>query len=166
MSLATRERGREGEKLILVLRPHWLDAVLARVGKWLFAVVAGAALWFAGGAMLSLQGGVLAIASVAPVVALAVYALSDRASRVYVLSDQRAHARGGIVTRFTVDAPLASLTHTAMRQTLAERLLGLGTIGFATAGTDGYEVVWRSVAFPERVLEQARQAIKDARAEA
>jgi len=149
----------KNEKLLLVLRPHWLDMFMARPGKWVLAIAVGTGVWFLPDSLGILNGNARLLAAFAPALLLGFYGLLDVTSRVYVVSDRRVHARGGVLTRFTVDAPLRSVTHSAMPQTLAQRALGLGTIGFATAGTDGYEVVWRCVVRPEQVLEQARKIL-------
>jgi dephospho-CoA kinase len=52
--------------------------------------------------------------------------------------------------------------HVLLVRTLAERLTGTGTLGFATAGTAGVEVAWVTVDRPVRLLEEVRQVVDPA----
>ncbi len=77
----------------------------------------------------------------------------------YTLDRDRAVWESGVFRRLRVEVPLQRVQNVVLYRSLGERLLGLGTVGIACAGTDGYEVVWRSVERSARVLAAARGAI-------
>lgn len=82
--------------------------------------------------------------------------------RMYVLTERRVLVVVGIISRDTGDVPLENIQHEIVTQSWWERLLGLGTVGIATAGT-GTVLRWLSVSHPDRVLSAMRGAIDRAR---
>lgn len=82
--------------------------------------------------------------------------------RRYVLTPRRVLRIAGVLRRHVADIPLARLQHVVVRRSLLERLLGLGTIGFATAGTGEIEAWWINVPCPAAVLATLRQAYQQA----
>lgn len=77
----------------------------------------------------------------------------------YELTPTHLRTTHGVFSRFTVEVPLARVQHCVLSKRLTERLAGVGTLGFASAGTDSVEAVWISVDEPEKVLERVRAAI-------
>lgn len=77
----------------------------------------------------------------------------------YTLERDRAVWESGVFRRLRVELPLGRVQNVVLYRSLGERLLGLGTIGLACAGTDGYEVVWRSVERSPMVLATIRRAV-------
>ena len=69
-------------------------------------------------------------------------------SRIYVLTDRRVIRRSGVLRVAVFEAPLRHIQHTSVFVTLRERLFGLGTIGFATAGSDVFVAFWVMVYQP------------------
>lgn len=69
-------------------------------------------------------------------------------SRVYVLTDRRIIRRMGVLRMAVFQTPLTCIQHTSVFSTLRERVLGLGTIGFATAGTGVFEAYWVMIRDP------------------
>ena len=84
-------------------------------------------------------------------------------ARFYVLTDRRILSVAGIFNVNVFECSLLRVQHTLMRLSLPERVLGVGTIGFATAGTGGIESVWRHVGDPLEVQSQVQLAIEKAR---
>lgn len=72
-------------------------------------------------------------------------------SRVYVLTDRRVIRVRGVLRVHVFECALKRIQHTEAVFSLRERLFGLGTIHFATAGTAGIEASWRMVARPLEV---------------
>ncbi|HRQ73934.1 MAG TPA: dephospho-CoA kinase, partial [Phycisphaerales bacterium] len=81
------------------------------------------------------------------------------ASRRYTLTDRRVVRVSGVLSRVTVEARLERVQHVVLYRSLGERLLGLGTIGFATAGTDAIEVAWVMIGRPREVWVKAKEAL-------
>lgn len=139
-----------GEEPILVLRPHWIFILLDRPAVLAASLIlAGVGLRWAGG-MLA------AVLLAAPVLWLG-WQLLERASRRYVLTSHRVVMVAGVLRQAVVDAPLANVRQVSVFRTIPERVLGLGTLAFATAGTGGQDLRWR-------VLADARDHMRTARA--
>ncbi|HEX7010126.1 MAG TPA: PH domain-containing protein [Phycisphaeraceae bacterium] len=82
-------------------------------------------------------------------------------SRIYILTDQRMIRIQGVLRVAVLEVRLNQIQHTELLFTLRERLFGLGTVAFATAGTAWTEAYWRMVARPlevhQRVVETLRR---------
>lgn len=173
MSERTREPGADGfipagERVILSLRPDPAYIVLApmwvligllcagglaswAVERWPEAVpvrITGGRVWLwvavLGGARLGWQA-------------------ADRYARRYILTDRRILRVRGVFRRSVVDAPLDRIQLLTLTRLLRERLTGLGTLGFATAGTDGVEAHWLMIADPAARLDEVRRAVTAAK---
>lgn len=80
-------------------------------------------------------------------------------NQTYVLTDRRVIAVAGVFRRVCYQAPLGHLQHIAVIQRLRERLFGLGSIAFATAGSDRYDAVWLTIARPFAVYRQINRFV-------
>ena len=67
---------------------------------------------------------------------------------VYVLTDRRIVRRAGVLQVSIFEAPLRNIQHTSIFQPFRERLFGLGSIGFATAGSDIFDAFWVMIRQP------------------
>lgn len=83
----------------------------------------------------------------------------DWYGRVYVLTDRRVVRRMGVLRVSLVEIPLGRVQHTAVFTRVRERIFGLGTIGFASAGSDVFEVVWVTIRSPFAVHRIVTEAI-------
>lgn len=83
-------------------------------------------------------------------------------ARLYVLTDRRVIRVKGVLHVQVFECPLARVQNTFLSLSLAERLLGMGTIFFATAGTGVAEAAWLMINRPaevhEIVVEHVRRA--------
>ncbi|MCW5775518.1 MAG: dephospho-CoA kinase [Phycisphaeraceae bacterium] len=150
----------EGERTLVSLRPSALSIVLRSVVPIAaLGVLALALAWPAA------RGGVPGVAVAAGWTVLAVGGLkllwetAVWASRRYTLTDRRVVRVSGVLRRVTVEARLERVQHVVLYRSLGERLLGLGTIGFATAGTDTIEVAWVMIGRPREMWVKAKEAI-------
>ena len=94
------------------------------------------------------------------VVARLFWQFLDWLSRVYVLTDRRIIRVKGVVRVEVFEASLKQIQHTQCYFSLRERLFGLGTLGFATAGTATYEAYWTMVAQPVQVHRTVVQTLE------
>lgn len=140
------------ERVILNLRPGGAFVLLWAARGLASSVVAALVVGFFHSPGRGVMVGVL-LAAVSLMCA-AIVALCRR----YTLTDRRASLREGVFSRVCVDLPLANVQHVTVTRSLGERLLGAGTIAIASAGTDGYAIVWRTVDSPEGVLALVRAA--------
>lgn len=81
-------------------------------------------------------------------------------SRVYVLTDQRVIRVMGVLRVSVFETPLQQIQHTNLLFSIRERLVGLGTIAFATAGTAGYEAFWVMISRPLDVHQKVVQTLR------
>lgn len=149
----------DGEELLLSLSPHWIFILLDR------PLVLASSLAVAAFAALVLEGPASALGFAAPVAWL-VWQLVERASRTYVLTDRRVVMIAGVLRQAVVDVPITNVLQASVFRTIPERLLGLGTVTFATAGTGGQDIRWRVLDRPLDTLRVARDAIDRAEASA
>jgi uncharacterized membrane protein YdbT with pleckstrin-like domain len=84
-------------------------------------------------------------------------------SRSYRLTDRRVERRAGVLRRYVAELPLRNVQHVILYRSIRERVFGLGTLGFATAGTGATEVFWVMIAKPEQRLAEVRQALEASR---
>ncbi len=80
-------------------------------------------------------------------------------SHVYVLTDRRVVRVMGVLRVQVFECQLKKIQHTHTLFSIRERLFGLGTIGFATAGSVDVEAYWRMVARPLEVNQIIVKAI-------
>lgn len=143
----------EGEEIVVVTSPHWLFVLLDRPGVTLFlALVVVGVFWLTGDFGLRASSIVLFAGWI-------VWEFIERASRRYVLTTRRVVSVAGVLRQGVVDAPIGNVRQVTMFKSLPERVLGLGTLGFATAGTGGQDVIWRLIDRPGERFGQARRLI-------
>lgn len=80
-------------------------------------------------------------------------------SHIYVLTDRRMIRIKGVVRVHVFECQLTQIQHTNLLFSLRERVFGLGTIGFATAGTAASEAFWLMIARPLDVHHQLVQTL-------
>lgn len=142
----------EGERLVLSLQPHWIYVLIDR--PLVLALSIGAA-----GLGTQLFDGLAEFAAFLLPVAWILWQLIERASRTYVLTDRRVVMIAGVLRQAVVDAPLANVRQVSIIRSIPERLLGLGTVRFATAGTGGQDLIWRVLDHPLDTLRIARDTL-------
>jgi uncharacterized membrane protein YdbT with pleckstrin-like domain len=86
-------------------------------------------------------------------------------STTYMLTTRRMVSARGVIRRLIVEVPLENIQHTLTYKSIFERLVGLGTLGAATAGSGGgLEIVWLFLRDPAKIAEEIRLACDQARA--
>ena len=106
-----------------------------------------------------------AIAAVLVVLTLLIGYLR-RASTKYLITNQRLRISRGIVRRHVQETRLVRVQNVNYQQGVLDRMLGVGTVDFDTAGTDDSEFRFDWVDGPEEVVRAVDHAIEEARAEA
>ena len=149
------------EIVILVLRPSVLYIVLSSLGTLAASAVIAATLawastfaWSAWSEPGGIAVGVLLAA------ARLTWGWLDWYTHAFVLTDRRVIARRGVLRTALYEAPLVMIQNTVVVQSLRERIFGLGTIGFATAGRSTFDAYWETVRRPFVVHGQVLDAIR------
>ncbi|MCX5659861.1 MAG: PH domain-containing protein [Planctomycetota bacterium] len=139
------------EAIILVIKPSpWmilLDALRA-VTTIAITLAACLAIRDASPSILTVGRSDLILAAVGTGGIRLFWQFLDWMGRVYVLTDRRVIRVKGVFRIVVFEAPLKRIQHTTLTFSLRERLFGLGTIHFATAGTAGIDAEWRMIAEP------------------
>jgi uncharacterized membrane protein YdbT with pleckstrin-like domain len=89
-----------------------------------------------------------------------------RVSTKYLITNQRLRISRGIVRRHVQETRLERVQNVNYQQSVLDRMLGVGTVDFDTAGTDDSEFRFVWVDGPEQVVRAVDHAIEEARAEA
>ena len=152
----------DGETVILAIRPSpWFIIV---DGGWVYLFCITVALLLAWLTHQPWAPVILPESQIFPLLATVlsiriVWKFLDWANRLYLLTDQRIMRRRGVIQFSLIEAPLDRIQHSAIFTRVIERLLGLGTIGFATAGSGRFEVVWEMVPNPLEVHKTVTDAV-------
>lgn len=153
-----------GELVILAIKPS-LWFILFVSARWLIGTILIAALLLQLGTSLSLYGlgpAALIKAALAIIAARLAIGLLQWVSRLYVLTNRRVMRIRGIFHVDIFECPLTRIQNTFLTLAIHERLVRLGSIHFATAGTGRVEATWQHIAHPLEVHERLRQAIRRA----
>ena len=86
-----------------------------------------------------------------------IYALLDRNTKLYTLTNKRVTAKAGIISRQVNEVGIRDIKSINVKQGIFERLFGLGTVEIASAGTAGIEVTFAGVSNPMRVRDLIRR---------
>jgi uncharacterized membrane protein YdbT with pleckstrin-like domain len=148
-----------GEIVILAIKPS-LWFVLIKSFRWVMAMIFLVLLtnWIDEG-MVPLARSVIVQVAIALAALRLGLALLEWVSRLYVLTNRRIMRLTGIFNIDLFECQLTKIQNTFLTLAWYERLLGLGTISFATAGTGGIEVSWTHVNNPLELHERVRSAI-------
>lgn len=141
-----------GELVILMIKPSVWFILLESLRS--LAIIAGAA----GLAILAVRWDILTMGR-SDVVLGAGFLIVVRLfwqflewlSRLYILTDRRVVRVKGVLRVDIFEAPLKQIQHTNLLISLRQRVTGLGTVTFTTAGTGMIEAAWTYVADPVQV---------------
>ena len=73
------------------------------------------------------------------------WALLDKKSKVFTVTNKRVKSKKGILARTTREVALQDIRSINLKQSIIERLYGLGTIEVGSAGTAGIEVSFNGI---------------------
>lgn len=148
-----------GETVILAIKPSLWFIVFNSI-RWvaLLAPIVVGLLWMSPGWRIVEPRLLVQAATGLMVLRLGVATL-QWVSRLYVLTNRRVMRVRGVFNVDIFEANLARIQNTYLRLHWYERLLGLGTIDLATAGSGAVEASWENVARPLEIHEAIRRAI-------
>jgi len=149
-----------GEVVLLLIKPSPLYIVLSCLKSLaIMGIITLAAMYVADFGWVNLDQNDVLTAGVGLIAIRLVWQFLEWLSRVYVLTDRRVIRVKGVVTVQLFEAPLKQIQHTECTFTLRERLFGLGSVAFSTAGTALPEAYWLMVANPLTVHQTVVKAI-------
>lgn len=151
----------DDEVVILLLRPSMLYIPLASLSGLLVIAVVTLALMYLG--RLVGMPGTDTVAfglGVAGGIARLAWQGLEWWSRLYVLTDRRVLRRKGVLRPTVFEAKLRDIQHTSVFRRLRERTCGLGSIGFASAGSEVFNAFWVMIRQPFAVHRTIVEAIE------
>jgi uncharacterized membrane protein YdbT with pleckstrin-like domain len=152
---------RAGEEVLFHGHPSWRSMPGFHVKGLLGAVLIGA---IAGliSALVDRQVQVTWVILAVLVVFAAVLGrgLLERLRTTYTITDQRLTIERGLMTRELYETRLERVQNVGLRQSLLERLLGVGTVDFDTAGGAGLHFSFGGVAEPRRIVRTVDRALR------
>jgi dephospho-CoA kinase len=152
-----------GERVIIATGPSPLFVLLRSAGFLLILIVLAAGVqWTSDHFGLGLGDWPLYTGAALVIVTLVWNALVAQ-NREYLLTERRVIRGAGVFRRIVTDLPLTSIQHVEVTRLVRERLFGLGSIGFNTAGTAWTEAYWVMVARPAELLATIRATLDHAR---
>jgi uncharacterized membrane protein YdbT with pleckstrin-like domain len=140
--------------------PSWRSTPGFHVKGILAAVIAGAI----AGLVTRISAGHVQVGWVIAAV-LAVFALAlavgaiGRARTTYTITNERLMIQHGLLSRNHQETRLERVQNVASRQSVLERLLGVGTVEFDTAGEAQYDFAFRGVANPREIVRAVDRAL-------
>jgi uncharacterized membrane protein YdbT with pleckstrin-like domain len=148
-----------GEIVILAIKPS-LWFIIFSSARWLITMGVVAALaGFIGRHIPQLNSPTIIQGASVLAAARLGLAVLQWVSRLYVLTNRRIMRLTGILNVDLFECPLTKIQNTYLSLAWYERVTGLGTISFATAGTGGVEASWANVNNPLELHERVRSAI-------
>jgi uncharacterized membrane protein YdbT with pleckstrin-like domain len=152
---------RASERELYEGRPSWRALITFYMGGIGLAVLAVVILGVVAGSWLPalVVGGVLAGLTL-------VVGYLRRVSTKYLITTQRLRISRGIVRRKVQETRLERVQNVNYEQSVVDRLLGVGTVDFDTAGTDDSEFRFDWVDEPEQVVRAVDRAVEEARSSA
>jgi uncharacterized membrane protein YdbT with pleckstrin-like domain len=150
-----------GEQVFFHGHPSWLSMLVFHIKAILAAVLAGV-----------IAGVVTALANshvqlgwviVAVLVVLGLALLVGfvrRQATTYTITSQRLTVQLGLLSRELHETRLDRVQNVASRQSLFDRMLGIGTVDFDTAGGANFDFAFRGVDNPEAIVRTVDVALR------
>ena len=152
---------RDDETVVLALKPSLWFIPLA-CSWWLISAVSAACVF-----MLYIPwiySGYTAAACLTSALLRISFAACQWAGRYYILTDQRIIRVRGVLNIDIFQCGLDKIQNTYLTLSFIQRIIGLGTIIFTTAGTAGIEAIWLHCSYPLKIHEVLQDTLKTNRA--
>jgi uncharacterized membrane protein YdbT with pleckstrin-like domain len=151
------------EQVLFHGHPCWRSTLDVYVKGWLatvvFAILVAAGTDIAAG-HIELGWVLLAVALGLAIVILA--GLARRKRTLYTITSQRLTIRTGLFARSVQETRLDRIQNVNSRQSMLERILGIGTVDFDTAAGAEYNFSFRGLEAPDQVVRTVDRALREA----
>jgi uncharacterized membrane protein YdbT with pleckstrin-like domain len=142
--------------------PSWRSTPGLHIKGILAAVIAGAIAGLATAAANGhVQAGWVVVAVVLVFGAALLVGAIRRARTTYTITNERLMIQHGLLARSHQETRLERVQNVASRQSVLERLLGVGTVEFDTAGEAQYDFAFRGVANPREIVRAVDHALRE-----
>jgi len=141
--------------------PSWRSALDFHVKGFAVAVIAGA---LAGAVTAIASGHVMAewiiVVVLVILVGVLLAGLISRTRTTYMITSERLTIHRGLLSRDTRQTRLDRVQNVNARQSILERLLGVGTVDFDTAGGAGYDFTFQGISNPREIVRTVDRALR------
>jgi uncharacterized membrane protein YdbT with pleckstrin-like domain len=101
------------------------------------------------------------VAAVLVVLALTfLIAFVRRMATTYTITSHRLTIRLGLLSRQNHETRVDRVQNVGTSQSLLDRMLGIGTVDFDTAGSAGFDFAFRGIADPESIVRVVNDALR------
>jgi uncharacterized membrane protein YdbT with pleckstrin-like domain len=146
----------ETERVVWVGRPSWRARLsIVATGAVVAVLVLALLLWIG-------WEGIGAGAFLIIVLVTLGWALLETIFWKYTLTDRRIFVRHGLLSVTEETARLGRVQDITLRQSIFDRLFGVGTLSIDTAGTEGGALDFRGLRRPTEVREVVENAVREA----
>ena len=160
-ALLGKDLVQDGEIILLMLRPSLWFVMLSSLGSLVMIALFTFALAYVSQTSWAAWNDTQAFAIGMGLVALRLgWQFLEWLSRVYILTDRRIITRSGVLRVAVFEAQLKNIQHTSVFAQVRERVCGLGSIGFATAGSDTFDAFWVMIKQPFAVHRTVVETIR------
>ena len=145
-----------GEEIVFEGHPSWRALLSFYIGG------------IAGAVVIAVIVALIASTGIAVVVGVVLIALDivigfiRRMATTYLVTNQRLYIRRGILSKREQQTRIDRVQNVNTDQSLLERLLGIGTVDFDTAGTDDSDFTFVGLSNPSRVVAAVDRAQREA----
>ena len=94
-------------------------------------------------------------------VLIILWAILDRYGKRYTVDAQKVAARKGIVSRYSESIQLDDLHEVALKQSVIQKMLGVGDLCFSTAASTDAEVIFQDIPKPAALKELIEQFLAE-----
>ena len=149
------------EQILFTGHPSWRSILDLYVKGWVGTVAAAvlvAAITEIAAGHVELGWFVLVVGAALAMVLLA--GLVKRKRTLYTITSQRLTIRTGLLARAVQETRLDRIQNVNSRQSMLERILGVGTVDFDTAAGAEYNFSFRGLAAPDQVVRTVDGALR------
>jgi len=79
---------------------------------------------------------------------LVIYLFTTKIGATYTVTERRCTSTTGFISRTITEVEISHIRSIEVRQTIPQRLVGIGDVEISTSGSDGFEVAFLSVRDP------------------
>jgi uncharacterized membrane protein YdbT with pleckstrin-like domain len=150
------------EEVLFHGHPSWRSMLALHVKGLLAAVVAGVIAGLASAVAEDSVQVLWVVAAVLVVLAIAgLIAFIRRMATTYTITSHRLTIRFGLLSRKLHETRLDRVQNVGTNQSLLDRMLGIGTVDFDTAGGAGFDFAFHGIADPESIVQTVNRALQE-----
>jgi uncharacterized membrane protein YdbT with pleckstrin-like domain len=151
-----------GEQVFFHGHPSWRSMLAFYIRGLLAAVLIGVIAGIVTRvANHNVQAGWVAVVVFVVFVVVLVWGLIRRIATTYTITNRRMTIRSGLLARELHECRLERVQNVNTRQRVLERMLGIGTVDFDTAGSAAYDFSFRGVEDPGAIVRTVNAALED-----